>query len=97
MASQALFTFATGMAFPNALSCLLEPFRRKAGTATALAGAGQMLTASLGSALLLHAGVNTLPELGCILFVGALLLALLVQLGHHAIPASDEWIRRQQA
>lgn len=97
MASQALFTFATGMAFPNALSCLLEPFRRKAGTATALAGAGQMLTASLGSALLLHAGINTLPELGCILFIGALLLALLVQLGHHAIPASDEWTRRQQA
>lgn len=90
MACQALFTLATGLAFPNALSCLLDPFRRRAGAATALAGAGQMFCASVGSALLFQCGINSLPQLGAMLLIGALLLTLLIRLGHHAMPALDE-------
>lgn len=91
MGCQALFTFANGMAFPSALSSLLEPFKKTAGTATALAGAGQMLVASLGTAWLVSLGVNSPSALGHCLLLGALLLVLLAGLGRKAVPAADEW------
>ena len=91
MGSQAIFTFATGIAFPNVLSCLLDPFRRMAGTATALAGTGQMLVASLGTAWLVSSGLNTWPELGVVLQVGAVLIVLLLLHARHAVPVNDNW------
>jgi len=91
MGCQALFTFANGIAFPSALSSLLEPFKKTAGTATALAGAGQMLVASLGSALLVGFGVDSAADLGSCILVGALALIALACWGRKATPARDEW------
>lgn len=91
MGSQALFAFANGMAFPAALASLLAPFKKTAGTATALAGAGQMLVASLGTAWLVSLGVNSPSALGHCLLLGAALLVLLAGLGRKAVPAADEW------
>ena len=91
MGCQALFTFANGIAFPSALSSLLEPFKKTAGTATALAGAGQMLVASLGSALLVGLGVDSAADLGSCILVGALALIALACWGRKATPARDEW------
>ncbi|GAA3546196.1 MFS transporter [Zobellella aerophila] len=66
-----------GMAFPNAMSRLLEPYRELAGAAAALSGALQMLFASLISAGLVFAGVNTAFGLGLCIVLGALVLKLL--------------------
>lgn len=91
MLSLSLFAFGNGMAFPNALSSLLEPYKRTAGTATALAGAGQMLSASFASAFLVSLGVTTIIGLGSVLIAGS---AVLLYLTHHArntIPACDDW------
>lgn len=66
-----------GMAFPNAMSRLLEPYRELAGAAAALSGALQMLCASLISAGLVLAGVNTALRMGLCIMLGALVLKLL--------------------
>lgn len=96
MLGLALFAFGNGMAFPNALASLLEPYKRTAGTATALAGAGQMLSASFGSALLVGLGVTSIFGLGMVLLLGS---AVLLYLTHHArntVPASDDWHSHHQ-
>ncbi len=96
MLGLALFAFGNGMAFPNALASLLEPYKRTAGTATALAGAGQMLSASLASALLVGLGVTSIFGLGMVLLLGS---AVLLYLTHHArntVPASDDWHSHHQ-
>ncbi|MBM7455463.1 Bcr/CflA subfamily drug resistance transporter [Oceanisphaera litoralis] len=66
-----------GMAFPNAMSRLLEPYRDLAGAAAALSGALQMLIASLLTAGLVHYGVDTAFSLGLCILLGAVLLKLL--------------------
>lgn len=63
-----------GMAFPNAMSRLLEPYRDLAGSAAALSGAMQMLCASLLTVVLAHAGVDTAFSLGWCVVLGALVL-----------------------
>ncbi|AEY00662.1 major facilitator transporter [Oceanimonas sp. GK1] len=63
-----------GMAFPNAMSRLLEPYRDLAGSAAALSGAMQMLCASLLTVVLAHAGVDTAFSLGWCVVLGALAL-----------------------
>ncbi|WMC10086.1 MFS transporter [Oceanimonas pelagia] len=63
-----------GMAFPNAMSRLLEPYRDAAGSAAALSGAMQMLSASLLTAALAQAGVDTAFSLGLCVMLGALVL-----------------------
>jgi MFS family permease len=96
MLGLSLFAFGNGMAFPNALASLLEPYKRTAGTATALAGAGQMLSASLASALLVGLGVTSIFGLGMVLLLGS---AVLLYLTHHArntVPASDDWHSHHQ-
>jgi len=91
MLSLALFSFGNGMAFPNALSSLLEPYKRTAGTATALAGAGQMLSASLGSAVLVAFGVTSIFGLGMVLLLGSSVLLYLTHHARNTVPASDDW------
>ncbi|WP_458735758.1 MFS transporter [Zobellella taiwanensis] len=66
-----------GMAFPNAMSRLLEPYREGAGAAAALSGALQMLCASLLTAGLAQAGVDTAFSLGLCIVLGALVLKIL--------------------
>lgn len=66
-----------GMAFPNAMSRLLEPYSEQSGAASALSGALQMLVASLISAGLVLAGVNTAFGLGLCILLGAMVLKLL--------------------
>ncbi|WP_344965166.1 MFS transporter [Oceanisphaera sediminis] len=66
-----------GMAFSNAMSRLLEPYRDLAGAAAALSGALQMLTASLLTAGLVYYGVDTAFSLGLCILSGAVLLKLL--------------------
>ena len=63
-----------GMAFPNAMSRLLEPYRDLAGAAAALSGALQMLSAALLTAALVYAGVSTAYSLGMCILLGALVL-----------------------
>ncbi|MCT7654940.1 MFS transporter [Oceanimonas sp. NS1] len=63
-----------GMAFPNAMSRLLEPYRDLAGSAAALSGALQMLSASLLTAALTYAGVDSAFALGVCVMLGALVL-----------------------
>lgn len=95
MAGLALFSFGNGMAFPNALSSLLEPYKRTAGTATALAGAGQMLTASFSSALLVGIGITSISGLGMVLLLGSSVLLYLTRHASHTIPACDDWHSHQ--
>lgn len=97
MLGQSLFAFGNGMAFPNALSSLLEPYKRTAGTATALAGAGQMLFASFSSALLVGLGVNSQLGLGVVLFAGSLVLIYLTYHARNTTPAGDGWHSQQQS
>lgn len=97
MIGQSLFAFGNGMAFPNALSSLLEPYKRTAGTATALAGAGQMLFASFSSALLVGFGIKSLMGLGVVLLVGSLMLIYLTYHSRNTTPASDGWQSQQSA
>jgi MFS transporter, DHA1 family, 2-module integral membrane pump EmrD len=66
-----------GMAFSNAMSRLLEPYRELAGAAAALSGALQMLIASLLTAGLVYYGVDTAFSLGVCILSGAILLKLL--------------------
>ncbi|MDV2856755.1 MFS transporter [Oceanimonas sp. CAM02] len=66
-----------GMAFPNAMSRLLEPYRKGAGSAAALSGAMQMLTASVLTAVLAQLGVDTAFTLGLCVMLGAVMLKLL--------------------
>ncbi|MFP2770138.1 Bcr/CflA family efflux MFS transporter [Oceanisphaera sp. KMM 10153] len=66
-----------GMAFPNAMSRLLEPYRDLAGAAAALSGALQMLIASLLTIGLAYYGVDTAFSLGLCILSGAVLLKLL--------------------
>ncbi|MFB9846109.1 MFS transporter [Oceanisphaera arctica] len=66
-----------GMAFSNAMSRLLEPYRDLAGAAAALSGALQMLIASLLTAGLVYYGVDTAFSLGVCILSGAMLLKLL--------------------
>lgn len=63
-----------GMAFPNAMSRLLEPYRDLAGAAAALSGALQMLSAALLTAALVYLGVSTAYSLGICILLGALVL-----------------------
>lgn len=63
-----------GMAFPNAMSRLLEPYRELAGAAAALSGALQMLSAGLLSAGLVYMGVDTAFSLGLCILLGAVVL-----------------------
>ncbi|OYD24636.1 Bcr/CflA family efflux MFS transporter [Oceanimonas baumannii] len=63
-----------GMAFPNAMSRLLEPYRDLAGSAAALSGALQMLSASILTAAMAYIGVDTAVSLGVCVIVGALVL-----------------------
>ncbi len=91
MLAQSLFAFGNGMAFPNALSSLLEPYKRTAGTATALAGAGQMLFASFSSALLVNLGISSVFGLGMVLLGGSLVLLYLTWHARNTTPASDTW------
>ncbi len=94
MLSLSLFAFGNGMAFPNALSSLLEPYKRTAGTATALAGAGQMLSASLASALLVSFGITSIIGLGMVLLAGSTILLYLTRHARNTIPACDDWHSR---
>ncbi len=66
-----------GMAFSNAMSRLLEPYRELAGAAAALSGALQMLIASLLTAGLIYYGVDTAFSLGVCILLGAVVLKLL--------------------
>ncbi|ART80869.1 multidrug effflux MFS transporter [Oceanisphaera avium] len=66
-----------GMAFPNAMSRLLEPYKDLAGAAAALSGALQMLSAALLTAALVYLGVNDVVSLGICILLGALVLKLL--------------------
>lgn len=63
-----------GMAFPNAMSRLLEPYKDLAGAAAALSGALQMLSAAVLTALLVYLGVSTAYSLGLCILLGALVL-----------------------
>ncbi|GGB36904.1 MFS transporter [Oceanisphaera marina] len=63
-----------GMAFPNAMSRLLEPYRELAGAAAALSGALQMLSASLLTITLVYFGVATAFSLGVCIVLGAVAL-----------------------
>lgn len=63
-----------GMAFPNAMSRLLEPYKDLAGAAAALSGALQMLSAALLTALLVYLGVSTAYSLGTCILLGAIVL-----------------------
>lgn len=63
-----------GMAFPNAMSRLLEPYRDLAGSAAALSGALQMLSASILTAAMAYIGVDTAVSLGVCVILGALVL-----------------------
>lgn len=63
-----------GMAFPNAMSRLLEPYRDLAGAAAALSGALQMLSAALLTAALVYLGVSSAYSLGVCILLGALVL-----------------------
>ncbi|ART82913.1 MFS transporter [Oceanisphaera profunda] len=63
-----------GMAFPNAMSRLLEPYRDLAGAAAALSGALQMLSAALLTAALVYLGVSTAFSLSICILLGALVL-----------------------
>lgn len=63
-----------GMAFPNAMSRLLEPYRDLAGAAAALSGALQMLSAALLTAALVSLGVSTAFSLSICILLGALVL-----------------------
>lgn len=72
-----LQALGNGMAFSNAMSRLLEPYRDLAGAASALSGALQMLCASLLSAGLVLYGVDTAFSLGLCILLGALGLKLL--------------------
>ena len=91
MSAQALFAFGNGIAFPNALSSLLEPYKRTAGTATALAGAGQMLFASISSAVLVNLGVTSIFGLGMVVLAGSFLLLYLSMQARVTTPAGDVW------
>ncbi len=91
MLGLSLFAFGNGVAFPNALSSLLEPYKRTAGTATALAGASQMLIASLGSALLVSLGITSILGLGMVILLGSSVLLYLTRHARHTVPASDDW------
>ena len=63
-----------GMAFPNAMSRLLEAYKDLAGAAAALSGALQMLSAALLTATLVSLGVSTAYSLGMCILLGALVL-----------------------
>ncbi|WP_051448963.1 multidrug effflux MFS transporter [Tolumonas lignilytica] len=91
MLSLSLFAFGNGMAFPNALSSLLEPYKRTAGTATALAGAGQMLSASFASAFLVSLGITSIMGLGAVLLLGGVVLLYLTHHARNTVPACDDW------
>ncbi|SKA58460.1 hypothetical protein [Enterovibrio nigricans] len=67
IAGQFLMVVANGIAFPCAQSQLLLPFGRKAGTAAALGGALQMVTASLLSMTLMMLGMSKAWHLGVLL------------------------------
>ena len=69
--------FGNGMAFPNAMSRLLEPYQGLAGAAAALSGALQMLSASVLTAILAYYGVATAVSLGVCIVLGAVGLKLL--------------------
>lgn len=66
-----------GMAFPNAMSRLLEAYKDLAGSAAALSGALQMLSAALLTATLVSLGVSTAYSLGMCILLGALVLKCL--------------------
>ncbi|MBO1518169.1 MFS transporter [Oceanisphaera pacifica] len=63
-----------GMAFPNAMSRLLEPYRDLAGAAAALSGALQMLSGSVLTIVLVYLGVETAASLGVCILVGAIVM-----------------------
>ena len=69
-----LQALGNGMAFPNAMSRLLEPYHQLAGAAAALSGALQMLSAALLTAALVYVGVSTADSLGGCILLGALVL-----------------------
>jgi len=91
MLGLALFAFGNGMAFPNALASLLEPYKRTAGTATALAGAGRNVICFVGQCragcfwCYLHFG------LGMVLLLGSSVLLYLTHHARNTVPASDDW------
>ena len=91
MLGLSLFAFGNGVAFPNALSSLLEPYKRTAGTATALAGASQMLIASFSSALLVSLGITSILGLGMVILLGSSVLLYLTRHARDTVPASDDW------
>ncbi|OAN14045.1 MFS transporter [Photobacterium jeanii] len=80
-----LLAMANGMAFPCAQSILLQPYADKAGTVSALSGAGQMIIASIISSLLLHFGISQLWHLGSVLLAAVLIGWSLVFWGSHSV------------
>lgn len=76
---------ACGAYYPSCLQMVIEPFKEKAGTASALVGAIDMFVFSMIAALVNRYWVTDLKSLGVLYLFCALLLAanwLLRQLGH---------------
>ncbi|KLV01609.1 major facilitator transporter [Photobacterium aquae] len=72
IAGHFFLAMANGMVFPCAQSLLLIPYSQKAGTVAALAGACQMVFASLCSNGLLKLGIQYPWHLGTVMLFGAL-------------------------
>nr|WP_086939285.1 multidrug effflux MFS transporter [Thaumasiovibrio occultus] len=81
MAGQFLMVVANGIAFPCALSQMLMPYGRKAGTASALSGALQMVTASLLSMALMAMGMSQAWHMGVLLITVGIIGSCLVRRG----------------
>lgn len=57
------------------------PYRKQAGTVAALSGGGQMLLSALVSMALIKLGIHQAWQLGCVIGVFALIVALNIRNG----------------
>jgi MFS family permease len=70
------FMVMCGGFYPNALQLVLQPFKHKPGTATALLGAADMLIFTLLATLVNRLWVDSLADLGVVFLVVALIIAV---------------------
>ncbi|WP_435234205.1 MFS transporter [Psychromonas sp. PT13] len=86
MLGQFFLTMGNGLALPCAQTQLLMPYQKKAGSAAAVSGAGQMIISSLLSMLLMSLGINHAWHLGLVIMIFAMISVIAIINGFNSVP-----------
>jgi Bcr/CflA subfamily drug resistance transporter len=89
MIGQFGLTMGNGLALPCAQTQLLMPYQKKAGSAAAVSGAGQMIFSSLLSMLLMSFGIHQAWHLGLVIMIFAIISFISIFNGFKSKPYTD--------